>query len=69
MEHDISQEMVDYKNIALPIGMAKAIGPIEDFNITIYDRTGNSFQFEVVGGNICTCNNEDAECRMEYEVR
>ena len=63
------QEIVDYKNIALPIGIAKAQGPIEDFSITIYDRLGNTYHFQVVGGNICSCNNEDAANRVKYEVR
>lgn len=63
------QEIVDYKNIALPIGIAKAQGPIEDFSITIYDRTGNTYQFQVMGGNICICNNQDAERQLNYEVR
>lgn len=63
------QEIVDYKNIALPIGIAKAQGPIEDFVITIYDRTGSTYQFRVTGGNICICNNQDAEHQLSYEVR
>jgi hypothetical protein len=64
-----SQDTVDYKNIALPIGTGKAVGPIEDFAITIYDRTGNTYRFHVVGGNICACNNEDTANCVEYEVR
>ena len=64
-----NQDTVDYKSIVLPMGTGKAIGLIEDFAITIYDRTGNTYRFQVVGGNICTCNNEDAENCVEYEVR
>lgn len=63
------QDEVDYKGISLPIGTARVKGQIEDFAITVYDRTGNSFSFQVVGGNICTCNNEDAGKTVEYEVR
>ena len=64
-----SQDNVDYRSIVLPIGTGKAIGPIEDFAITIYDRTGNTYRFQVVGGNICTCNNEETASHVEYEVR
>ena len=64
-----NQDIVDYKSIALPIGTGKAIGPIEDFAITNYDRTGNTYRFQVVGGNICTCNNEYTASCVEYEVR
>lgn len=62
------EEVVDYNNIALPIGSARVQGAIEDFNITIYDRAGNTYRFKVVGGNICACNNHDAESYTEYEV-
>ena len=64
-----NQDTVDYKSIVLPIGTGKAIGPIEDFSITIFDRTGNTYRFQVMGGNICTCNNVDTATRVEYEVR
>ena len=65
----LDSEYMTYNSIPLPIGTAKAVGPIEDFVITIYDRTGNTYRFQVVGGNICTCNNEDTANRVEYEVR
>lgn len=64
-----NQDTIDYRSIVLPIGTGKAIGPIENFAITIYDRTGNTYRFQVIGGNICTCNNEDTANRVEYEVR
>lgn len=57
------------KNLVLPIGMVKAVGPIEDFNITIYNRSGRSYKFKVVGGNICICDVEKGENIQEYEVR
>lgn len=62
------QEMIDYKNIALSIGSAHVYGPIEDFTITLYSRTGTTYKFQVVGGNICSCNNEDMAQQLEYEV-
>lgn len=64
-----NHDIVAYKSIALPIGTGKATGPIENFTITIYDRTGNTYQFQVVGGNICFCNNADTANRVEYEVQ
>ena len=70
MNHEIynEEEIVDYKSIALPIGTARAQGPIENFRITIYDRNGNTYRFQAVGGNICVCDNDDTNCSVEYEV-
>lgn len=65
----IENEFVEYKNIPLPIGAAKVEGPIEDFEITIYDRTGNTFRYRAVGGNLCSCNNYDAGFQINYEVK
>ena len=67
-EDNLDQEFVDHKSVALPIGTARVQGPIEDFTVTIYDRMGSTYRFRVLGGNICSCNNEDAERRLEYEV-
>lgn len=62
-------DKVEHQCIGLPIGMAKVQGSVEDFNITIYDRNGITYRFKVVGGNICVCENEYAENKLEYEVQ
>ena len=66
---DYNQEKITIKNIHLPIGTGKVYGDIEDFEITIYDRTGRTYDFRVIGGNICTCNSEDVNKTLEYEVK
>lgn len=68
-KHEKDQEIIDFRNVNLPIGVGKAQGPIEDFVITIYDRERNVYRFKVKGGNICTCDNENAENLIEYEVQ
>ena len=62
-------EVIDYRGIHLPIGIAKAQGPIEDFIITIFDRNGTTYRFRANGGNICMCENDLADKTIEYEVR
>ena len=62
-------EKVDFQCIGLPIGMAKVQGTIEDFYIKIYDRNGITYNYKVVDGNICACENEYTDHKLEYEVR
>ena len=67
--NNVIDEKVDFQCVGLPIGMARVQGLIEDFYITIYDRNGITYNYKVVGGNICACENEYTEHKLEYEVR
>ena len=69
LEEKVRNEYVDYKGIGLPIGVAKAEGPIEDFKITIYDRHGAVFRFRATGGNLCECKYGYEDDNLIYEVK
>ena len=68
LQEIINEDFVDCRNIGLPIGSAKAKGPIENFVITIYDHTGRKYMFKVNGGNICGCENDSMADSIKYEV-
>ena len=63
-----NQDTVDYKVVALPIGTARIQGQLENFEITIYDRTGNKYVFNADGGNICSCGKDYNDNLLKYEV-
>lgn len=69
MDDNKHEEYIEFNNIMLPFGMARAKGPIEDFEITIYDKSGRPYNYRVVGGNILRCNAMQDNKVFGYEVK
>ena len=69
MNDNHQAEYIEFNNIMLPFGMARAKGDIEDFEITIYDKSGRPYNYRVVGGNILHCNAMQKSKDFCYEVK
>lgn len=69
MDNQQHENYIDFNNIMLPIGIARAKGPIENFEITIYDKSGRPYRYKVIEGNITQCNTMGDHGEFDYGVK
>lgn len=66
---EVKFDVLNLKNVNIPIGYCKIEGPVEDFYITIFDRKNNKFKYRVKDGNILSCDFSGNNKDLSYEVR